>query len=85
MFAIFNEIFSYLKYSQSCFRFCQILRYLCLETDNPNEGLERNNPRYDPLWRVRWLLEEFNSKSTTLLVPACDIAVDEVSSKVERF
>ena len=60
-------------------RFTQILRYLHFvdPNDNPNEGLQRNDAAYDPLWKIRWVIDHFNTAFQVEYIPEQNIGIDE--------
>ena len=60
-------------------RFTQILRYLHFvdPNDNPNEGLQRNDAGYDPLWKIRWVIDHFNTAFQVEYTPSQNISIDE--------
>ena len=60
-------------FTRFCFR--QILRYLHV-ADN-SKALQRSNPNYDKLWKVRYLINALSSKCLELYNPHPQISIDE--------
>ena len=56
-------------------RFRQILRYLHV-ADN-SKALQRSDPNYDKLWKVRYLINALSSKCLELYNPHPQISIDE--------
>lgn len=61
-------------------RFFAIMRYISVVADdnNPNVGIRRTDPQYDPVWRLRWLVEALNRRFSRYHVPNKNVCVDEV-------
>ena len=55
-----------------------LFRYLCFEATNPNEGVPRTSPNYDPIWRVRFVVDHLNNRFRDCYQPTKNICVDEV-------
>ncbi len=56
----------------------QLLRYLCVSQKDPNVGLAHNDPAYDPIWRLRWLVDVLNQRFRQEYTLGQNICIDEM-------
>ena len=51
---------------------------MAAEPNNPTARVVRNQPMYQLLWRLKWLMDHINQKSSQLYIPETEVAIDEV-------
>ncbi len=56
----------------------QLLRYLCVSEEDPNIGLARNDPVYDLICRLRWLVDVLNQRFGQEYTLGQNICIDEM-------